>query len=378
MPRAAKAARLWLRPARKLAAGAVVEPGRWFILDRGRQIGTGCIEGDVAGAERALARYTARKYAPARNERRLSEIPVCDVIAIYVLDRIPEQANPKKAIERAARLNEFFGAMTLDKITAETCREYAAHRAAETGSRKGGGARRDLQDLTAAINHHLSLGLHREIVKVTLPARGESRKRWLTREEVRALCRACAVTREIQNGQPTDKRPLAHLCRFVLFGAYTGSRPGALLGASWDRSIGRGWVDLDNGLFYRHADGARETAKRQPPVPLAPALWRLMRLWARQDGYSGPVVRFQDQPVQSVKTALKRATRLAGLGDAVTAYTLRHTCASWLAQRGVTSRKGAQFIGTTEAIFEKHYSHLAPDHLRTEAQALGRRRRKAS
>ena len=51
--------------------------------------------------------------------------------------------------------------------------------AAETsglGTRRSAGhAKASLQDLSAAIGHHLHEGFHREIVKVTLPEKGLAR-----------------------------------------------------------------------------------------------------------------------------------------------------------------------------------------------------------
>lgn len=297
------------------------------------------------------------------------------MIRVYLDDVVPGQARPEKGGERALRLLEFFGGKTLDQINGALCREYAAWREGKGNSNKGtgGGARRDLQDLQAAINHHHREGLHREDVRVVLPPAGAPRARWLTRSEVARLLWVCLTTREHQDGAATDKRPLRHLARFILIGVYTGSRPGAILGLNWDRGIGRGWVDLERGLIYRRAEGARETAKRQPPVPLAPELWRLMRRWARKDGQRGPVVRFRGQAVLSVKTGLNRAVRLAGLDDSVTAYVLRHTTASWLIQRGVSASKVAEVLGTSAAMVDRHYGHLAPDHLRDAVARIGRK-----
>src|SRR5476651_151339 len=55
---------------------------------------------------------------------------------------------------------------TLSDVTGETCREYVRIRGSH------GGARRDLEDLRAAINHHAAEGFHRGIVRVVLPAKG--------------------------------------------------------------------------------------------------------------------------------------------------------------------------------------------------------------
>lgn len=292
---------------------------------------------------------------------------MADVINIYLKDVVPGQASRISAASRAERLIEFFGEYTLNDITGALCRKYADWRG------NNGGARRDLQDLAAAINHHHKEGYHRELIRVVLPPAGSSRLRWLTRAEVARLLWTCLATRERQEGSTTVRRPLRHLARFILIGVYTGSRPGAILGLSWNHEIGRGFVDVENGMIYRLASGARRTNKRQPPVPTAPGLTRHMARWAAIDGHTGPVIRWNGKSILSVKVALGRAVKLAGLDTSVTAYTLRHTTASWLIQKGVSTRKVAEILGTSEAMVERHYGHLAPDHLRNEIAIIGRK-----
>ena len=376
MPRNAKGARLWLRPARRDKSGKITETAHWIIIDGGRQTSTGCGAIEREAAEKRLAEHIASKYQPERRERPLSETRTADVIAIYLDDVAPKQAQPAAAGERAERLLRFFGTMTLDEITPATCRAYTAARAGQGRSNKGvgGGARRDLQDLTAAINHHRKQGLHREFVFVEKPERGNSRQRWLTRNEVARLFWVCWRAREVQEGKETGKRPLRHLCRFLLLGIYTGSRPGAVFNACWDRGPGRSWVDVERGVFHRHAEGARETNKRQPTVRLAPRLLAHLRRWRRLDEAWGYVVTHEGQPIRtSVKTALGRACGIAGIEGAVTAYTLRHSCASWLVAKGLPTRMIADFLGTGEQMILDHYGHLAPDYQQEAARAIGRK-----
>lgn len=57
MGRRSKGTRLWLRSERRDSAGKITHEAVWFILDGGRQIGTGCGAEDVAGAENKLAAY---------------------------------------------------------------------------------------------------------------------------------------------------------------------------------------------------------------------------------------------------------------------------------------------------------------------------------
>lgn len=376
MSRLRKSARLWLRPDRRDASGKITEPAHYVIKDNGRQISTGFGTDAREAAERRLNEYLAGKYAPERRERVLSEIWIADIIRVYLDDVVSGQASPEKAAERAERLLQFFGHRRLSEITGSLCREYIGSREGKGQSTKGtgGGARRDLQDLAAAINHHHREGLHRETVRVVLPERGKARQRWLERHEVAHLLWTCWRTRETQEGIVTDKRPLRHLCRFLLLGVYTGSRPGAIFNATWDQGPGRSWVDTGRGVFHRHADGARETDKRQPPVRLSPRLLAHLRRWQRLDGDRGHVVTHDGQPIRtSVKTALSRACKLAGLEGGVMAYTLRHSAASWLVAKGIPTRLIAEYLGTSEAMILKHYGHLAPDYQEQVALAIGRK-----
>ncbi len=375
MPRRSKGPYLWLRPARRDARGRVTEHAHWIIKDSGRQISTGCSVDARAQAEKQLAEYIAAKHAPERRERALHEIRISDVIAIYLADVAPGQARPEKVGERAERLLEFFGTRRLDEITGALCRAYVDFRRGKGHSNKGetGGAKRDLEDLRAAINHHAKEGLHRGVVRVVLPERGKARQRWLTRSEAAKLVWTCWTTRETQDGEPTAKRPLRHLCRFLLLGLYTGSRPGAVLTAAWDKGPGRSWIDLERGLFHRHAEGKVATSKRQPSVKLSPRLQAHLRRWKRIDGGCGFVVTFNGQPTASTKTALSRAVRLSGIDGGVSAYTLRHSAASWLVAKGLPTRKVADFLGTSEAMIINHYGHLAPDYQDEAALAIGRK-----
>lgn len=362
-----KPARLYLRPARYDDAGKILEAARYVIRDSGREFATGCSASQSEDAERRLAAYVASKYAPVRKERHISEIGVDEVISIYIDDVAPRQARPKKAGERAERLLKFFGRKKLSDVNGSLCRAYAEWRGSP------GGARRDLQDLAAAINHHAKEGFHREIVRVVLPPRGQSRKRWLTRSEAARLIWACWRCRELQGGVGTDKRPLRHLCRFLLMGVYTGSRPAAIFNASWFEGPSLSYVDLERGVFHRHAAGAKVTAKRQPTVRLAPRLLAHLRRWRALDARLRPgnryVVMFGGAKIESVKTALAHAGRLSGV-TGVSAYTLRHTAGAWLAGR-VDTRIAAEYIGTTEEIFRAHYGHLDPAFQEAAARAIG-------
>ena len=181
MPRTGKGPRLWKRPARR-KNGRIVAASVWIIKDGGKHIATGCFaepsgKRPPAKAERTLAAYIADKYQPPRKTRDVDVIDIADVLSIYRQDNRDRQASPKKFDGRIERLNEFFGGKMLGEINSALCAAYVKARG------NPGGARRDLEDLRAAIGHHGRENLHHAVIHVTLPEKGGPRERWLTREE---------------------------------------------------------------------------------------------------------------------------------------------------------------------------------------------------
>jgi integrase len=363
---------LWLRPARRTKGGKLRARAVWIIIDGSRHIATGCLESEIALAEQRLTEYIGSKYRPARKERALNQIPLADVLSIYLDSKDPDGMQ-KKFRKRIDRLNEFFGKDTLDMINGDRCREYEKSRG------KRGGARRDLEDFRAAINHHHSEGYHREVVKVVLPERGRARERWLTRSEAAKLLWAAWRKRELQvrhrgadKGRmlETDKRPLQHIARFILMGLYTGTRAGAIASASPVRGEGRSFVDLDRGIFYRRAEGARETNKRQPPVPIPPRLLAHMRRWHQKGIAINHFVEWNGKAVKSVKTGFATAVQLAGI-DHASPHTLRHTGATWCMQGGAPIWEASGFLGMSEKTLRETYGHHHPDFMKGAIAAIG-------
>lgn len=389
MPRTSKGPRLWKRPARR-KGNRVVSQAVWIIKDGGEHHATGCVAGKAekkppAAAEQALATYIADKYKPPRKTRDVDVIDVADVLSIYHTakrDEFETEEQAKKFDGRIERLNEHFGGTMLGDMNTELCKDYAKKRGSD------GGARRDLEDLRAAINHHAKENLHHAIISVWLPPKGESRDRWLTRKEAAALIWACWRYREVQTisrgpnkGQKieTDKRPLRHIARFTLLGVYSGTRAAAIASASPERKEGRSFVDLDRGVYFRRAQGKRKTKKRQPPVPVPGRMLAHMRRWYRLGIIKTHFVEFNGQPVKSVKTGFKRAVKLAKLSiedGNVTPHTFRHTAATWLMQRGTDPWQAAGFLGMSVKVLLDTYGHQHPDYMKEAAEAITSKDRK--
>ena len=283
MPQPAKGTRLWLEPEERDASGKLIHRAAWVIRDGSRKVRTGCAASDREGAERNLADYIARKYqAPRESGRAPAQILVLDVLNIYASDAVPKHKRPNETMQRLLTLGDFPGWHALADVNGKQCRAYVAWRMAQpwkssrpdqTGHParmvSAAAARRELEDLRAAINHHRKEGLCSEVVGVALPDKGEPRDAWLTRDQAARLLWAAWRAKQVMQGTHTKRDVGRHLARFILTGLYTGTRHAAICGAAFQPAIGRGHVDLDRGVFS--PEGARRTRNQKASAACAPA-----------------------------------------------------------------------------------------------------------
>lgn len=99
--------------------------------------------------------------------RHPAAILIDDVLNIYVTDVVPQHKRPKDPAARVLALSDYFTGMTLADINGNVCRAHVANR----GSRSA--ARRELEDLPAAINHHRREGLCSDEIDEQVAARYE-------------------------------------------------------------------------------------------------------------------------------------------------------------------------------------------------------------
>lgn len=159
----------------------------------------------------------------------------------------------------------------------------------------------------------------------------------------------------------------------LLIGLYTGARASAILEASPYRGTGRAFVDLERGLYYRRADGAAETKKRRPPVPLPPRLLAHMRRWVRKGLINTHFVEWGGKPVKSVKRSFQTAVEVAGLEGHVIPHTLRHTAVTWLLLNGVSIWDASAFTGMSPEMVSEVYGHHSPEFLKAAVEGIGRK-----
>ncbi len=368
MPRKSKGARLhWRKP----RSG---RPGQWVILDGTTERSTGCGEFDRAQAEGALQAYLAKKHRPDWRQGHPGEVAIADVLAFYGLHRAPELAHPELVGWHIATLLEYFGDKMCSFIDGTSCRAYVAARTeGKVGKRavKPGTARRELESLASALNF-----AHKERkliypVPVTFPAKSPARERWLSRSEAAMLLAGALgivpIAVDVETRKPVKWgrmfKPAYHVARFILLGLYTGTRHEAILALRWEVNSVGGWVDLDHGILYRRGQGQAETNKRRTPVPIPDNLMPHVIRW-RQISNVGPI-EYAGRLIKKERRGWGRACELAGLGDEVTPHVMKHTCITWMLQRGVPFWEVSGFTGTSEKTIRDTYGHHSPHHLET-------------
>lgn len=391
MSRRSEGAHLWERPERRDRAGNLTHRAVWFILDGLVQRSTGLGHDATASEkEKALNAYLTSKHLATFSvgSRDPSQVLVTDALAKYFRDKVAPNLKeapattaditkakaagkliptvkwvlrdgaPKGAIETMLRINaleKFWKSKTLSEVTGDTCRTYAA-------GRTSGAARRELEDLRSAINHHRVEGLHDKIVSVVLPPKSAPRERWLTRQEAAQLIRSAWRYREKQNFRATDRYTRKHVAKFMLVASYMGSRAGVICSASIEtkRPKGRAWIDLANGGYYGRPAGERITNKRKQTERVPPALLAHLRRWrARGQRY---VVEWNGAPIKRISKAHAAAVADAGFESDVTPHTWRHCAATWLLQRGKRPIDIADFLGMTVDVLMRVYGHHSPHH----------------
>lgn len=264
-----------------------------------------------------------------------------------------------------AALAPFWGDLTCDAVKASVCRAYERERAiprevtttTRTGktlvrSHAAGSAtvRRELGVLQAALNHAHGEGLLVHPLKVTLPATGVSRERWLTRSEAAALLRAASP----------------HIRRFILIALYTGRRATAVLDLTWHR------VDLNQCVIRFRAEGEAETNKRRGRVRIPRQLAAHLKRWQKRSGGTH-VVMFRGKRLDSVKRGIARAAERAGL-TGVTPHVLKHSAITWAVMNGLGVEDAAEYFDTSPDTIRKHYWHHSPLHQQRALDIMERRR----
>jgi integrase len=261
-------------------------------------------------------------------------------------------ADPARIGYAIGALLDFWGDCTVEQVTKQICKAYERERQRAVGT-----VRRELTTLRAAINFAVSEGRLTRTVPVSLPEAPPGRDRWLTRGEAAALLRAA---------RRPGNAARSYLPLFILLALYTGARKEAILSLRWPQ------VDLNLGVIDFNPPGRLRTSKRRARIPIPDRLMTFLRLERQRGSDLGYLVNRGGARLGDVKRAFATACEKAGLED-VTPHTLRHTCGTWMAQRGVSMFEIGGWLGHSHDRTTELYAHHSPDHLLRAKRAADRR-----
>ena len=262
-------------------------------------------------------------------------------------------------------LLEFWGNQTVNSITKQTCRRYAEWRA-----RKPGTIRRELTTLRAALNFAFEEGRLTRVPHVELPEKPDGKDRWLTRSEAAGLLNAA------RTGYANVR---LYLPLFIALGLYTGARKEAILALRWPQ------VDLDARRIDFAPVGTRRTSKRKVRgQPIHPRLLTFLRLAKKRGTDLGYVVHDSGARIKDIGGAWTGDPEARGQGSfggackragivGVSPHVLRHTCGTWMAQRGVPLHMIGGWLGHSDTRTTELYAHHHPDYMKDALAAFDRR-----
>lgn len=405
MGRPRKGARLYLRSGRiDPKSGRKLAP-IYFIRDGQTNLSTGCGPERLAEAEAALADYMSRRRAQAAATRRSADAPeevlIADVVALYAREKGPVCADPTALAARLAVILEWWGDKSLGDIRRSSCLAYVAYRTtqpvrsykdAQAAPRVSeAGARRELEDLSAATTWWAKEHPLTRKPEFTYPVKAEGQREALSRSEAAALLWAAMGWRRGPDGRwrrlpRSSVANRRHLRRFVLLGLYTGSRPGVAPKLRWAPADDSAWVDLEKGWIFRR--GRREVdhpRKKRPAFRVPRRLLAHLRRWKelderlsveRESVGMGPITTVLHHGGRPIAGKLRKGyagiVADAGLRKDITPHWHRHTAATWLMEADVEPHRAAQYLGMTVKTLEKYYGHHRPDFQNDVLEAFSR------
>lgn len=305
---------------------------------------------DRREAEAALGAFLAdRQHQFSDGPSPPDRMMLADVLADWLSEHGSTLSDAKAVATRVDRLLDFWGRLPASAVTGVRCARYGAERGVADGT-----LRRELGILRAALNHAVREQRLTYAPFVKLPPPPKGRDRWLTRSEAARLLNAA------RNSRVDSRR---YLPLFILLALYTGGRKGALLELCWPQ------IRLDDDRLDLNPPGRKRTSKGRPVLPIPRRLRTFLILAHKRSGGKGAVVSPDGDQIKNIKTAFNRAVRDAGLVG-VMPHTLRHTCGTWLAQKGVPLFKISGWLGQSNERTTELYAHHSPEHLADALAAM--------
>ncbi len=184
----------------------------------------------------------------------------------------------------------------------------------------------------------------------------EGRIRWIEYDDAIRLIEAAR----------TIPRSKQWLPEFIQLGLYTGMRRGEMLGLQWSR------VDLKRRLIT--LESHNQKSGKFGTVPLSQKACKaifsrkkFVEMYCQDSEWV-----FCDRSgnrIANIRKGFASARVVAGIED-FTPHDLRHTCASWMVQAGVSIPKVAEVLRHSDIRVTMRYAHLSPENARDAVNVL--------
>lgn len=208
--------------------------------------------------------------------------------------------------------------------------------------------------------------------EVTPPKKEEKNPEYLTPDQLRRLLRCIEADYEMKAkancAQPGQVLWLLDLVRMAV---NTGMRLGELTSLRW------GAIDFREG-FIEVLSTPEEPTKSgsERRIPMTDGAEEVLRrLEEERDGH-GPgehvLKGYNGGPLNGryASQRFKHYIRKAELDERFSFHSLRHTCASWLVQRGVSLPVVQAILGHSDPSTTERYAHMAPDAMKQAISVL--------
>ncbi|TRZ92726.1 MAG: site-specific integrase [Rhodocyclaceae bacterium] len=277
----------------------------------------------------------------------------------YIQSTKDEMRSPERVGYAVKRLQPFFTGMVLERLKRADVSSYIEKRKLEKIG--AGTINRELDTLSAAINYART----RWDWEMNNPVSGmslrepEGRLRWISRAEADTLI-----------GEAEKEARSPHLADFIRLGLNTGCRKNEMLKLSWAR------VDLRGNRFFLDSEHTKSGKRRVVPLNGEARKALLGRARFRAEFCPDSIWVFAHKNGEQVKFMQKgfqAACKRAAIKD-FRVHDLRHTCASWMVQQGVSLMEVRDVLGHSSIQMSERYAHLAPGQSKLAVGALDRLR----
>ena len=343
---------------------------RWFTEDGRRPV----VRLAVAPASNErIARAEFAKWVRGRTAAvaQDQQITVGEIMTRYIDDR---RAEGKSSAERVAHNWKALEDMFSDLQPADVAAPYMVEGKKRTRCHAHAVARRaqnmardtiatELTALRTALSWAAKRNLIAEVPHVWVPKAGKVRHTELTEEQAIAVL-----------DQPTSP----HIRLLILLALFTGARRGAILELTWDRvDFDKRTIDFRRAELEDAADILDSShIKGRAFVDMHPVLFIALRE-AKEVAITPYVVEFRGRQLKDPKDGVRDVFRRAGITSRfVGLHALRHTLATWAADRNVDMRKIQRMLGhsdmdTTTRVYAKHQSGYVLAAANAVAERLG-------